>query len=185
MAQITVVAKFDNFYIANGAVTELTEYGFSSQRIQILASSQQEEFRYSPGPGDTGMVVSSLMPGQREAGAALGGWVGGMAGALLGIAVGLSVPGLAPGGLAGLVLALITGGLLGVIIGSLMGGMLGETIGLNIPLEEAERYAEYLREGDALVSVKVESYMIGLLYNILQRYRPNMIYEQSGEIIAT
>jgi hypothetical protein len=179
--QLTIIAKYDNFYIANGAASELAEYGIPAGHINILADSRKEKIFFHEGPGPSAIVVADSLPDEQGTGAKIGRVIGMAAGALLGAAVNSLTPVPVVPGVPGYLPGLIAGILIGSLVGIVAGRLLGSLFGLGIPTEEAETYAECVRQGQALVTVQAETYMTGLLYEILGRYRPTEIYHLTGQ----
>jgi len=87
------------------------------------------------------------------AGAFGGTAVGGIAGLLVGIGA-LTIPGIGPVLAAGPLAAAIGSTLAGAGIGAAAGGLIGALVGLGIPEEDAHFYAEGVKRGGVLVTVR-------------------------------
>jgi hypothetical protein len=134
-----VVALFRHTLEAEDAIAELQKAGFARDHISIVASNA------ATASSETG--TKNTTAGGAEAGAV----VGGIAGLLAGLGA-LAVPGLGPIIAAG-PLAVALGG---AGVGAAAGGLIGALSGLNIPESDANYYAESIRRGAALVSVRTD-----------------------------
>ncbi|HLX26995.1 MAG TPA: hypothetical protein VKV24_00710 [Casimicrobiaceae bacterium] len=85
------------------------------------------------------------------AGAITGGVVGGAAGLAASLA-GLAVPGIGPIIAAGPIVSLLTGAGVGAVAGGLIGGLTD----MGVPRADAEYYAEAVRRGGALITVRAD-----------------------------
>ncbi len=133
MAQ-RVIGVFDRFLNAEDALDALKEAGFESNCISIVA--RQDKASEHVKRNDTG------------AGIGAGAAIGGIAGLIAGLAA-LAVPGIG---------AVIIGGPLGAALGGLgvgaaAGSITGALTGMNIPEDDANYYAETVRNGGALLLV--------------------------------
>jgi hypothetical protein len=159
----TVVGVFDSFEQTGEAVRALDAIGIDSADVSIVATDPA--FRYewgSPAAGGARMQVSGEgEAGDRlagdagaaaaGAGAVAGGMIGGAAGLLAGMAA-LAVPGLGALVAAGPIAAAFAGAGVGAVAGGLIGG-LGQ---LGVPEADAHAYAEAVRRGGALVTVRAD-----------------------------
>lgn len=165
----TIVALYDDFTSANSAVKELIENDFSNEDISVIASDISGEFgRYL----DVSQMSSDDNP--PADGAAIGAGVGAAIGGLGGLLVGLgafAIPGVGPIIAAGPLAGAISG-LLGAGAGAVAGGLTGALVGLGIPENTAPYYAEGIRRGGALVSVKTADHLADQATEILNRYGP-------------
>jgi uncharacterized protein (TIGR02271 family) len=138
----TVVGLFDERDHAAEAVRDLRAKGFGRDQIGMVAADPEGKLRQyetdesgnRAGEGASVGMVSGLL---------IGGVVGFLAGA------GLI---LLPGGF--LALGPLAGAIGGAVTGGIAGGIVGGLIGLGIPREHAEVYAEGIRRGGTLVTVR-------------------------------
>ncbi len=154
MAEKTVVALFDSFEAAQTAVNDIVQAGTTPERISVLAN------------GSTGDQPSSLMTNPAFAredvdddlseqshtvvGAEVGVGLGGVLGLLAGIGT-LAIPGIGPLIAAGTWAAISAG----AAAGGVVGGAIGALTEHGITDEDAHLYAEGLRRGGTLVTVRV------------------------------
>jgi len=138
----TVVGLFDDFDSANRAAKELEQAGISRENISIVAGN--ESGRYTDHAGGGGEVGKGVAGGA-GAGAAIGGGLGLVAGLMA-----LAIPGFGPIIAAGPIAAALTGAGLGAATGGLIGGLRHA----GVHEEDAEYYAEGVRRGGVLVTVR-------------------------------
>jgi uncharacterized membrane protein len=132
-----VVGVFGDAEQARRAVEELRRAGFHQDSISMLIRSTESER-----PAESSKVLAD---------AEIGAAAGGIGGVLLGLAA-VAVPGV------GLVAAMgpILGGLGGAGIGAVAGGLIGSLTKIGVPHEKAQYYAESVRRGDAVVTVRTD-----------------------------
>lgn len=148
----TVVGSFDSFDEAQRVVHELNNMGLSSSDVSIVANDPKGEYasRYGSSRTTTDGDASSTAADVGK-GAVTGGVLGGAAGLLAAI-VGLTMPGVGTLVAAGPIAAALTGAGIGAVAGGLIGGLRH----VGVPDEHAEYYAESVRRGGALVTVRAE-----------------------------
>ncbi len=142
----TITALFDTYEHAASAVRSLKDGGISSADISIVANNVTGDIRY-----DDDMDA--------EEGAAAGAGVGAVAGGGAGLLAGLgtiAIPGIGPVVAGGWLLATAVGALAGAAVGGAAGGLLGALANAGVPEEEAHVYAEGVRRGGTLVSVRAD-----------------------------
>jgi len=135
------------------------------------AGFKESEISFVMADGDSGGEI--VMEGNTKApeGAATGAGSGMLLGGALGWAVGigaLAIPGLGPFIAAGPIMAALGG----AAIGSAAGGLTGGLVGLGFSEYEAKEYEGYLKDGRALISVRV--------CNSDEVDRAKKIYEKAG-----
>lgn len=160
--QKTVVALFDNLGTAQEAVQELLDNGFGRDDISVVRTNQQGDYT-------TGEVVES---GEGDAsGAAAGAGIGAVLGGLAGLLVGLgalAIPGIGPIIAAGpLAVALAGAG-----VGAATGGLVGALADAGVPEDQAGKYAEGVRRGGTLVTVRVDEGRFAEASAVLDRFAP-------------
>lgn len=162
MPERAVTALFERYADAEAAIGRLEAAGIAHSDIAIL-SSRSDDAPALAAPGTTPVA------GQAEAdaasagghgadavspagtGATVGSLIGGGAGLLAGLGL-LAIPGLGPVVAAGWLVAAVTGAGIGAAAGGLAGGLTGA----GMSEEEAAAYAEGVRRGGTLVTVRAE-----------------------------
>jgi len=177
----TVIGSFDSFDEARQVVRDLKDEGFMESDISIVASNRTggdatsdrtpNDLNLDPAvTGDTARETSTTrsMRGTttdaddvddtttgNATGAATGAVTGGVLGGAAGVAVslmGLAIPGIGPIIAAGPIVA----GLTGAGVGAVAGGLIGGLTSLGVSEEHAEYYAESVRRGGALVTIRCD-----------------------------
>jgi hypothetical protein len=136
-----VVAVFEDRGHAEAAVDELWHAGFRHEQIGFVT------------PGGDVQEATTTTEGAEERGAhgaATGAVAGTAVGALAGGLATALIPGIGPV-LAG---GIFTGVILGGAAGAAAGSYLGPFIALDLPEDEARHYAEQLKSGRTIVTVK-------------------------------
>jgi len=142
-----VVGLFDNMRDAHNAVAELTNAGFTSDDISIVANNASgQSTSYD---ADTGSETAE----GAGAGAVGGAVLGGLGGLLVGLGA-LVIPGIGPVVAAGTLATALGTTAVGAGLGAAAGGLVGALVGAGIPEEDANIYAEGVRRGGALVTVQ-------------------------------
>jgi len=172
----TVVALYDQISDANAAVKELVEYGIPRDNISLMASDLAGNYSSYLSRSASGETMAETMDGTvggAATGAGVGAIVGGLGGLLIGLGV-LAVPGVGPvlaaGPLATAISAL-TGAGGGAMAGGAAGGLLGALVDLGLPEETAGNYAEGVRRGGTLVTVRAEDHQAEDVRRIMNRYK--------------
>ena len=160
---------FDDYQSARSAVTALHQAGFTSNEVSLVASNSDK--RYVEEDGASGAAT----------GAGVGGAVGAGAGILTSLGV-LAIPGLGP---------LVAAGILATTLattaaGAAAGGLIGSLIDYGVPEEDAHLYAEGIRRGGTLVTVRASIDRAAKAEAILEQHQPvdadarRDYYAQSG-----
>jgi hypothetical protein len=139
----TVSGLFETYNDATGAVHALKDAGMKAADISLIANTPAD---LTPDPDP---VAKDSVAGA-EVGAVLGAGGGILAG--LGI---IAIPGLGPVLAGGWLVTTIMGALAGAGLGAATGGLIGLMTEAGIPRSDAHVYAEGVRRGGALVSVRV------------------------------
>lgn len=138
----TVVGLFHDYHDAEAVVHDLLQAGLPKDEISLIAGDEHGRHaeRIS---GSSGPMASS---------AGTGAALGGVAGLVLGLAA-LAVPGI------GLIVAVgpLAAALTGAGIGAATGGLMGALSHMGVPEDEANLYAESIRRGAALVTVRSDN----------------------------
>ena len=160
----TVTYIYDDPSLAGQAVRALEAAGFASDEISIVRQNSDVELmeeRSDPvGDGAT-------------TGASVGLAAGAGAGLLASLGL-IAIPGLGPLVAAGVLATTLATGAAGAV----GGGILGALIDYGISEEEAAVYAENLRRGGTLVSVRADSERVEEAELIMQRFSPVDIVER-------
>jgi hypothetical protein len=146
----TVTALFDTYDHAASAVRSLKDAGIPSADISLIANNVTDDIS-----GEFPAVSDEHAEEGAAAGAGVGAVAGGGAGLLAGLGT-LAIPGIGPVIAGGWLLATAVGALAGAAVGGAAGGLLGAMANAGVPEEEAHVYAEGVRRGGTLVSVRAE-----------------------------
>jgi hypothetical protein len=153
----TVSRLFDDYAQAKQAVTELEASGVPSGDISIVASNADNRYdRDNDGVDDRAEGAGT--------GAGLGATAGGVAGLLTGLGI-LAMPGVGPVVAAGWLATTA----LGALAGGTVGGVIGALTQAGIDEDDAHVYAEGVRRGGTLVTVRAEESVAATAQAILDR----------------
>jgi len=174
----TIVGSFDNFDEAKRVAQELMDDGFRDADVNVIANNASGQY----GGGMTGAAIEGVsgrtgdgdvlttdgggltaLERQRTrddvvddaSGAATGAVTGGVVGGAAGLAaslIGLAIPGIGPIIAAGPIVAALSGAGVGAVAGGLIGGLTD----MGVSKQDAEYYAESVRRGGALVTVRAD-----------------------------
>ncbi len=167
----TVVALYDDFDAANNAVKELVDNGFSRDDISLMFNDAAGEYGRSMETRDMGTSGAAEGAG---VGAGIGAAIGGLGGLLIGLGA-LTIPGIGPVVAAGPLAAALTGlagAGAGAVAGGVTGGLIGALVDMGVPEETAGYYAEGVRRGGHLVTVRTPDHLSDRAVNILNRHNP-------------
>lgn len=150
---------FDEYDQARDAVRALEDAGFSTADISLVASNAEDRTSEVTDDDDS------------SEGAATGATIGGVAGAGAGLLASLGVlaiPGLGP---------LVAAGVLATTLttaagGALAGGLVGSLVDYGMSEDEAHLYAEGVRRGGTLVTVRADEERAARARSILETYDP-------------
>jgi len=156
----TVTRLYDDYMSASQAVQELESSGVPHKDISLVASNADGSY------SKDGKTVTSPTAAGAGTGAGIGAALGGTAGLLAGLGL-LAIPGVGPVVAAGWLVATAAG----AVAGSLAGGLTGALIGAGVSKDDAHVYAEGVRRGGTLVSVRVQDENRGRVESILDRYK--------------
>jgi hypothetical protein len=173
MATRTIARMFDSYTDASTAVRALEAAGFSHDDVSLVARRPEET------AGTTGTTEAAESGAGAGTGATIGTLIGGGAGLLAGLGA-LAIPGLGPVIAAGWLVAALTGAGVGAAAGGLLGGLVGAGIGD----EHAHAYAEGVRRGGNLVTVRAEEARIAEAEQILDSHNPVDIEARASEYRA-
>jgi hypothetical protein len=136
---------FDNRADAMAAVEALHGAGIDDEDISIVASN------------DDGYSTGEASNAAKDAGkgAGIGAVLGGAGGLLTGLGM-MAIPGVGPVVAAGWLVATAAGAVAGAAVGGAAGGLVGSMTANGIPERDAHVYAESIRRGGSLVTVRVD-----------------------------
>ena len=163
----TVVASFNRLADATAALRDLREAGFAETDINLLASRATQDAE----PGLVEDTASGAATGA-IAGGALGG-AAGLAAALMGLAI----PGVGPILAAGPIAAALAG----AGAGALAGGVVGALTDVGVSESDAQVYAESVRRGGAVITVRSDESRAAVAEEILDRHDAVDIEERVAE----
>lgn len=182
----TVVALYDDVADAQDAVKELVESGFPREEISLMVRDARGETRGDIRLAQEGAEVTP--PEQERAeqmdenvhdtteGAGIGAVLGGLTGLVIGIGA-MAIPGIGPVLAAGPLIAALTG----AGLGAAAGGMIGALTSAGIPEQQANEYAEGIRRGGTLVTVRTTDDTAEEAADILEKYNPIDIDERVSQ----
>ena len=150
----TVVGLFDNARDARDTLQELRDAGFSGDDISMVGNNARGDYGEVDATGRDG-TASEAEEGA-GIGAAGGAVLGGLGGLLIGLGA-LVIPGIGPVIAAGTLATALGSTALGAGIGAAAGGLTGALVGAGIPEDDANMYAEGVRRGDTLITVRADS----------------------------
>lgn len=153
----TIVGVFNSVHDAQEAVRELESRGISRDEISIVANKNAVGYETMEASDKTADVVAD---------AGIGAAIGGVGGLLLSAAGVLTIPVIGPILAAGPIAAALTG----AGIGAAAGGLIGALTESGVPEEHAKYYAEGVRRGDVLVTVRAEESRVDRVCDILDRH---------------
>lgn len=174
----TITRLFDHHSDALAAISDLEAAGIWQDNISIVSNNADNwhDGHAHPEQADTGPLAdpsvtseSSVASGAGK-GAATGGAVGAGAGVLAGLGM-LAIPGLGPVVAAGWLASTALGAVIGAAAGGAAGGLLGALKNAGHSEEDAHVYAEGVRRGGTLVSVKADDDDEGAIGAILDGQR--------------
>ena len=162
----TIITRlFDTYEHARAAVGDLESQGVAHSEISLMANNADD--RYTPTEAMTPTVTEGTSEAAAGAGtgATLGTVIGGGAGLLAGLGM-LAIPGVGPVVAAGWLIATAAG----AGVGAAGGGLLGSLVGAGVSETDAHVYAEGVRRGGTLVTVRVESAQVAMVESVLDSH---------------
>jgi len=165
MSNKTVTAFFESYDDAAQAVSRLESAGIPSHDISLIANNQDERYsshakgRMHDSHGHSNDTHADDGAGT---GATVGALAGGGAGALAGLGM-LAIPGFGPVVAAGWLVST----LVGAGAGAAAGGLTGALVGAGVDENDAHAYAEGVRRGGALVTVRASESEVNRIVDIL------------------
>lgn len=156
MAMRTITRLYDDYDAATQMVRELEAAGVPQDAIALAGNRHDEVSGTADNASDAGEGTGAAT------GASLGTVLGGGAGLLAGIGA-LAIPGVGPIVAAGWLVAALTG----AGVGAAAGGLFGSLTGAGVDKDDAEVYAEGVRRGGTLVTVRVDDTQAARVEDVL------------------
>jgi hypothetical protein len=160
----TITRLYDNYDDAAFIVGELERAGVPARDISLVANNVAEWHPHDDAVEDDGSPAGT--------GAGIGGVIGGGAGLLAGLGI-VAIPGVGPVVAAGVLVATAAGAIAGAAAGAAAGGLVGALTRHGVSEENAHVYAEGVRRGGTLVSVRTDVLPLGDIDAIMSR-RPTV-----------
>ena len=178
----TIAHLYDSYETAQRVVNELEIAGFSHDHVSIVANQSTTAMSPSATTTDATHTVDPVTAANTGAGtgASLGTIVGGGAGLLAGIGA-LAIPGIGPVVAAGWLIATLTG----AGAGAAAGGLLGSLTGAGVAETDAHVYAEGVRRGSTLVTVRADDAKASEAESIMNRYTPVDVAQRGADYRTT
>jgi hypothetical protein len=153
----TIVGVFNSVQEAHAAVAELETQGISRDDISVVANKTATGYDTMADRDKTSDVVAD---------AGIGAAIGGVGGLLLSAAGALTIPVIGPILAAGPIAAALTG----AGIGAAAGGLVGALTESGVPEQDAKYYAEGVRRGDVLVTIRTNEAHADRVCDVLDRH---------------
>lgn len=175
----TIVRLFDSREDAMDAVRELERLGVDRDDVSVVANNRERWFDKEHG-GERSFAPTERKDtdqdgrDDRAEGAAKGATTGGAIGAGAGLLAGLgmlAIPGLGPVVAAGWLASTAVGALAGAAVGGATGGLIGALTKEGVSEEDAHVYAEGVRRGGVLLSVRAPDDRAAEVESLLDRRR--------------
>src|ERR687894_601863 len=161
MTNRTVAAVFDRYEDAARAVSKLESAGVAHSDISIVSNDAGQRDRFSATSTGTSRDDDKTGTGAAT-GAGTGAALGAGAGLLAGLGL-LAIPGLGPVVAAGWLVST----LVGAGAGAALGGLTGSLVDAGVDEKDAHAYAEGVRRGGALVTVRATDAEVDRITDIL------------------
>jgi hypothetical protein len=173
MIMRTITRLFDHYSDGLDAIRSLEDEGFHTHDISLVSNNADEWHtagRTTDAAKDTHDHDDGNKAGEGAAtGAGVGAALGGGAGLLAGLGM-LAIPGVGPVVAAGWLAATAVGAVGGAAAGGATGGLVGAMVDDGESEEDAHVYAEGVRRGGSLVSVRIADDRAHDVEAILERH---------------
>jgi len=158
---------YDRYEDAQKVVHDLEASGVPTSEISMISNAEGRGTTTGTGSGDTAGDTAAHTAGAGGTGAVAGTAIGGGLGLAAGLGA-LAIPGVGPVVAAGWLIATLAG----AGIGAAAGGVVGSLTGAGVSHEEANVYAEGLRSGGTLVTVRAADAEATRIEEIMGRHNP-------------
>ena len=158
----TITSLYETHDAALETVNELKRHDISDSDINVVSAH----------PPSSRTAADGISGNMADTGVGQGAAVGGVVGAGAGLAAGLGaliIPGIGPVLAAGWLIPTI----IGAAVGASGGGIVGALIGTGLNEEHAHIYAETVRRGGAVVTVRADDNQIATIEPIMARRAGN------------
>lgn len=162
---VVVTRLFDTYEHASQAVTDLEANGIPHHAISLIANNSDGRYSESVAAPDNSATDTISAADGAGTGATVGTVLGGGAGLLAGLGM-LAIPGVGPVVAAGWLVATA----LGAGVGAASGGLLGSLAGAGVNETDAHVYAEGVRRGGTLVTVRAEKEQGAMVERLLAKH---------------
>jgi hypothetical protein len=174
MATRTIARLYDTHETAAEVVRELEGAGIPDTDISLVTNNRDNQ--YAAAPASRTNTAERTDTESRAAsgagtGATTGAVLGGGAGLLAGLGM-LAIPGVGPVVAAGWLVATLAGAGAGAAVGAAAGGLVGSLTAAGVPEREAHVYAEGVRRGSSLVTVRTDDSSATRVEAIMARHQP-------------
>jgi hypothetical protein len=151
----TITRLYDSYMDAEAAVRRVEQIGFSHDDISLVANDGDNAHAHRISRGDDGKSPGDAAADDAGKAATAGGVLGAAGGVLTGLGL-LAIPGLGPVVAAGWLATTAVGAVAGAVAGGAAGGLVGALTHAGVREEDAHVYAEGVRRGGTVVSVKTD-----------------------------
>lgn len=159
----TITRMYDTYQHAIDATNGLKNRGFTDDQISLVAHADNRDV-------DADDAASAAGEGA-GVGAGVGGALGAGAGLLTGLGL-MAIPGVGPVVAAGWLVATAAGAVAGALAGGAAGGIVGSLMDSGVPEADAHVYAESIRRGGSLVTVRAPDDLAPEAIRILDSFGP-------------
>ena len=174
MATRTIARLYDTHETAAEVVRELEAAGIPDTDISLVTNNRDNQYA-AAAPSQTSTAertdTESKAASGAGTGATTGAVLGGGAGLLAGLGM-LAIPGVGPVVAAGWLVATLAGAGAGAAVGAAAGGLVGSLTAAGVPEREAHVYAEGVRRGSSLVTVRTDDSSATRVEAIMARHQP-------------
>jgi uncharacterized protein (TIGR02271 family) len=161
----TVVGLYNRFEDARQAVQALRDANINKDDINLIAQDPNGEYKRYMDLNKEGQTQD--VSDGATAGAGIGAVLGGLGGLLVGLGA-LAIPGVGPIIAAGPIVSALAG----AGAGAVAGGIVGALVDLGVPEEHAKAYAEGIRRGGTLVTVRTPDDRSDQVMQIMEQFNP-------------
>jgi hypothetical protein len=167
----TITRMYATYQHAINAVNGLKARGFTDDQISLIANAGADASdRTTTGTRRTDLPDTAAGEGAGT-GAGVGGVLGAGAGLLAGLGI-MAIPGVGPVVAAGWLAATAAGAVAGALAGGAAGGIVGSLINSGVSEADAHVYAEGVRRGGSLVTVRAPDELAPEAIRILDSFGP-------------
>jgi hypothetical protein len=157
-----IIGLYDNYSNAAQSVREIEALGVPREDMSVIASNIANHI------DDRYMATEKSNVGPDAAvGAGVGAVLGGGTGVLAGLGL-IAIPGVGPVVAAGWLVAMAVGTVAGAGVGGAAGGIVGSLASSGVSTEHAHVYAEGIRRGGTLVTVRVDQNQVAAVEEIMR-----------------